>query len=292
MSEQNSKKNYLEHLPPEILQEIFILAGNPSLVLVSRMFYYDLSHSPQTNIIKTKWLLYKFDFDYKKSLYRGLRWKFFNKHILNQLDQMYSQSQSKLIEKAIDDNINSLILQESEKKYNDIIGSIDNTFSSTEIISTDIIANTNTFNVSTSNNISNAIVIDNRSKQIARTNEKIETHIPMKDRLLPHSEILELVEILLKRGASPNDPNSYPLTKSCQINNLDMVKLLLKYKADPTIISLQIAIKYNNEPLINLLIESGIKIDNKLITFAESKASIFPQTIELLKTLQLKQLKN
>nr|CAG8490867.1 10708_t:CDS:2 [Entrophospora candida] len=251
MSEQNSKKNYLEHLPPEILQEIFILAGNPSLVLVSRMFYYDLSHSPQTNIIKTKWLLYKFDFDYKKSLYRGL-------------------------------------------SGNNIIhsNSIDNTFSSTEIISTDIIANTNTFNVSTSNNISNAIVIDNRSKQIARTNEKIETHIPMKDRLLPHSEILELVEILLKRGASPNDPNSYPLTKSCQINNLDMVKLLLKYKADPTIISLQIAIKYNNEPLINLLIESGIKIDNKLITFAESKASIFPQTIELLKTLQLKQLKN
>ncbi|CAJ0873288.1 6315_t:CDS:2 [Entrophospora sp. SA101] len=262
MSEQNSnKKNYLEHLPPEILQEIFILAGNPLLVLVSRMFYYDLSHSPQTNIIKTKWLLYKFDFDYKKSLYRGLRWKFFNKHILNQLDQMYSQSQSKLIEKgveivkAIDDNINSLILQESEKKYNDIIGSIG----------------------------AQTLILPMLAPQ---------TTSPIPSSSTTDSEILELVEILLKRGASPNDPNSYPLTKSCQINNLDMVKLLLKYKADPTIISLQIAIKYNNEPLINLLIESGIKIDNKLITFAESKASVFPQTIELLKTLQLKQLKN
>ncbi|CAJ0828698.1 2444_t:CDS:2 [Entrophospora sp. SA101] len=119
-----------------------------------------------------------------------------------------------------------------------------------------------------------------------------QTTSPIPSSSTTDSEILELVEILLKRGASPNDPNSYPLTKSCQINNLDMVKLLLKYKADPTIISLQIAIKYNNEPLINLLIESGIKIDNKLITFAESKASVFPQTIELLKTLQLKQLKN
>ncbi|CAG8529646.1 9547_t:CDS:2 [Acaulospora colombiana] len=78
----------IQLLPLEVLQYIFILSGNPHFPLVSQNFYK--AANSQTSV-KTQWLLCKFEGDCKKALHRGIKWKFFNKEILNQLDNLYHQ---------------------------------------------------------------------------------------------------------------------------------------------------------------------------------------------------------
>jgi hypothetical protein len=82
----------IEQLPTEVLQQIFILSSNHRFPLVSRTFYF--AANCQTSV-KTNWLLNKYDFDHILALYRGLRWRFFSKDILFQLDASY-QSESKV----------------------------------------------------------------------------------------------------------------------------------------------------------------------------------------------------
>lgn len=92
----------IQHLPYEVLQQIFILSGNPTFAFVSRLFH-NIATS-QTSV-KTQWLLHKFNYDYTKALYRGLKWRFFNKTILNQLDSFYYLSKLKRGENSSDEVI-------------------------------------------------------------------------------------------------------------------------------------------------------------------------------------------
>lgn len=80
----------IQRLPLEVLQYIFILSSNPNFPLVSRNFHKAANSQAS---VKTQWLLYNFRGDCKKALYRGLKWRFFNKEILYQLDNFYHQQQ-------------------------------------------------------------------------------------------------------------------------------------------------------------------------------------------------------
>ena len=93
---EDSKFN-IQQLPFEVLQQIFIFSCNPAFASVSRLFHY-IANS-QTSV-KTQWLLHKFNHDCPKALYRGLKWKFFNKDILLELDSIYCQK-SKSSDKVI-----------------------------------------------------------------------------------------------------------------------------------------------------------------------------------------------
>ncbi|KAM3448026.1 hypothetical protein MY3296_008167 [Beauveria thailandica] len=74
---------------------------------------------------------------------------------------------------------------------------------------------------------------------------------------------LELAEFLLENGADP-DPVGHQdglLHRACVRGKLDFVKLLLKHKADPTIIGagycpLQYALRYDNPETVNVLLDT------------------------------------
>lgn len=76
-----------------------------------------------------------------------------------------------------------------------------------------------------------------------------------------NKDTLEIAEILLQQGANPNAPIEHDglLHKACYRGEMDFVKLMLKYKADPTIegspeCPLRYAIRYNNQDVIQLLL--------------------------------------
>ncbi|CAG8442923.1 4686_t:CDS:1 [Ambispora gerdemannii] len=190
----------IEKLPVEVLQQIFIFSSNHNFPLVSRTFYQiATAHSS----VKTHWLLHKVHYDFKHVLDRGLKWKFFNKDILLQLDNLYYQSQ-----------VNS----ESMKP--------------TTFIPFD------------------------------------EGSIP--PRLLtmpdPDGKAYEMVKILLDRGASPDEPQGYPLLKSVSLGRLAMARLLISYKANVSIgdnSAMLISVDKNNFDMVKLLMEHGVKPDAK-----------------------------
>ncbi|GES86054.1 hypothetical protein GLOIN_2v1508861 [Rhizophagus clarus] len=173
----------IQQLPFEVLQQIFIFSSNPAFASVSRLFHY-IANS-QTSV-KTQWLLHKFNHDCSKALYRGLKWRFFNKNILYQLDSIYYQTKCKKDEKG----------ETSDKDK----------------------------------------VISDKDKVIP-DKDKI---IPYKDRPIPqwffsvsdpNNVYYELVKILLDRGASPNEPDGYPIIKSAQLGRLKMAELLISFDA-------------------------------------------------------------
>ena len=78
-----------------------------------------------------------------------------------------------------------------------------------------------------------------------------------------------LLDYLLRKGARPNhggedfSDESYPLTTAASHNDLESVRLLLKYKADPNLYEsvppLMMAIYNNNSRMVDLLLSSGAK---------------------------------
>ncbi|RHZ46569.1 hypothetical protein Glove_613g15 [Diversispora epigaea] len=88
----------IQRLPLEVLQHIFILSSNPSFPLVSRNFYKAANSQAS---VKTQWLLHNFQGKCKNALQGGLKWRFFNKEILNQLDNLYYQQNLRKYEKII-----------------------------------------------------------------------------------------------------------------------------------------------------------------------------------------------
>jgi len=199
----------IQQLPFEVLQQIFIFSSNPAFASVSRLFHY-IANS-QTSV-KTQWLLHKFNNDCPKALYRGLKWRFFNKNILNQLDSIYYQSKLKAGE----------------------------------------------------------------------TSDKADKVIPYKERAIPqwffnvsdpNDTYYELVKILLERGASPNEPDGYPIIKSAQLGRLEMARLLLSFEAKADIkdnMALIVTAKSNNFEMVNLLLEK-VKPDSNALKVAVEK---------------------
>ncbi|CAG8438643.1 8715_t:CDS:1 [Ambispora leptoticha] len=193
----------IEKLPVEVLQQIFIFSSNHNFCLVSRTFYQVVTTQSS---VKTYWLLHKYNYNYKQVLNRGLKWKFFNKDILLQLDHLYYQSQQSNSELA-------------------------------------------------------------KPATFIPYNER-----PIPSRLLskpdPDGKAYELVKILLERGASPDEPQGYPLMKSASLGRLDMARLLLSYKANGSICvndysPMVISVGKNNFDMVKLLVEYGVKPDEK-----------------------------
>jgi hypothetical protein len=87
---ETSRRITIEQLPLEILQEIFVLSENPDFAHTSRTFRTAAS---SRSSVKAQWLVNKYSGNYQFALRRGLRYRFFNKEILAQLDAMFYQSQ-------------------------------------------------------------------------------------------------------------------------------------------------------------------------------------------------------
>ncbi|RGB36172.1 hypothetical protein C1646_92964 [Rhizophagus diaphanus] len=198
----------IQQLPFEVLQQIFIFSSNPAFASVSRLFHY-IANS-QTSV-KTQWLLNKFNHDCPKALYRGLKWRFFNKNILYQLDSFYYQSKCK-------------------------------------------------------------------------RGETLDKVIPYKGRPIPqwffsvpdpNNVYYELVKILLDRGASPNEPDGYPIIKSAQLGRLKMAELLLSFGAKADIkdnMALTVASKSNDFDMVKLLLNNeDVKADSNALKVAVEK---------------------
>ncbi|KAI8987827.1 hypothetical protein BDF20DRAFT_832726 [Mycotypha africana] len=76
--------------------------------------------------------------------------------------------------------------------------------------------------------------------------------------LEPNEERDQLIVALLKKGASPDRPKGYPLIKSAQVGNMDRVKLLISYGADPTIknqMALRVCAARNNRAMVNYFLD-------------------------------------
>ncbi|CAG8500618.1 5286_t:CDS:1 [Acaulospora morrowiae] len=206
----------IQRLPLEVLQYIFILSGNPHFPRVSQNFYK--AANSQTSV-KTQWLLCKYKNDYKKAFFRGLKWKFFNKEILNQLDNLYQQQ-------SIRDGV---IPPPPE------------------------------------------ILCEGRP-------------IPQWFFGDSNDRLLELTEILLKRKASPNESEGYPIVKSVQIGNIRMVKLLIHYGAKVDIrdnLALSVGVGKGNLEMVKLLLDHGAQPSSKTLKYAVEKG--FGEIFELLK---------
>ncbi|KAG9303671.1 hypothetical protein G9A89_018568 [Geosiphon pyriformis] len=198
-----------ERLPLEVLQHIFILSGNHHFCLVSKTFH-QLATSQSS--VKTQWLMHKYNYDHKLVLYRGLKWRFFNKDILSQLDSLYYQEQIK----------SGVVKPE------------------------------------------NVIPFD------------IKRVIPYRFFATPDCDgkAHEIVKTLLKRGASPDEPEGYPLLKSVALGQTHMVKLLLSAKAKVDMkdnLAIVISAKNNNLELAKLLIEHGAQPNAKALKESTSK---------------------
>ncbi|GBC08318.1 hypothetical protein RclHR1_08020001 [Rhizophagus clarus] len=107
--------------------------------------------------------------------------------------------------------------------------------------------------------------------------------IPYKDRLIPNyffsvpdpnDVYYELVKILLNRGASPNEPDGYPIIKSAQLGRLKMVELLIFFGAKVEIkdnMTLILASKSNDFDMVKLLLNNNIRADSNALKAAVEK---------------------
>ncbi|CAG8453455.1 997_t:CDS:1 [Paraglomus occultum] len=106
---------------------------------------------------------------------------------------------------------------------------------------------------------------------------------------VPDQKNYELVKILLKRGGSSTDHNNYPIIKSAQLGCLDMVELLLQYKAKAAVkdnLALIYAVKGKNIKIVKRLIEAGAPVDDDCMKTAERNNH--PEMISLLKLYRRK----
>ncbi|CAG8532092.1 11589_t:CDS:1 [Diversispora eburnea] len=209
----------IQRLPLEVLQHIFILSSNPSFPLVSRNFHKAANSQAS---VKTQWLLHYFQGKCKSALQGGLKWRFFNKEILNQLDNIYYQQNLKIYEKMVGSYITKVIPQP----------------------------------------------------------EKI---IPYENRIIPQrffsspdpdGRLIELTKILLDRGASPNEPQGYPIAKSVQRGNIKMAKLLIQYKAKIDAaenLALKLCVARNNLEMAKLLLDNGARAEDSFLATAVKK---------------------
>jgi len=76
---------------------------------------------------------------------------------------------------------------------------------------------------------------------------------------------LDLVKKLLRYGADPNYDKTESLWCAAKVNDYEIAKILLDNKANPTISSLKKAIDNGNKKIVELLIDRGAKIDDRQV---------------------------
>ncbi|CAG8663471.1 13198_t:CDS:1 [Cetraspora pellucida] len=209
----------IERLPFEVLQYIFVLAKNPDLALVSRTFHH--VSTSQTSV-KTQWLMRRYNNDCERALSRGLKWKFFNKDVLNQLDLLYSRLNGQNVIPYANRPIPQWFFKEP-----DPTGRIYN------------LAKILLLERGASPNESNGYPII----QSARLGK------------------IEMVKLLIEAGAKVDIQDNMALSVSVRQNNIEMVRLLLKHGAKPAKTILKNAIEKNYIEIAQLLMEYGAEQD-------------------------------
>ncbi|CAG8750976.1 35693_t:CDS:1 [Gigaspora margarita] len=209
----------IERLPFEVLQYIFVLAKNPDLALVSRTFHHVATS--QTSV-KTQWLMKRYNNDCERALSRGLKWKFFNKDVLNQLDLIYSRLNGQNFIPYENRPIPQWFFKEP-----DPTGRI--------------------------YNLAKILLLERH----ASPNESNGYPIIQSARL----GRIEMVKLLIEAGAKVDIQDNMALAVSVRQNNIEMVKLLLKHGAKPVKSILKNAIEKGFTEMVQLLLENGAEVD-------------------------------
>ncbi|CAI2177273.1 1389_t:CDS:1 [Funneliformis geosporum] len=223
MSLSHNKFN-IQHLPYEVLQQIFILSSNPNFAFVSRLFH-NIATS-QTSV-KTQWLLHKFNYDCTKALYRGLKWRFFNKTILNQLDSIYYQSKLKKGENSSDEVIQVIPCKDRAipQWFFSIPDPKGTYYEMVKIL----------LERGASPNESDGYPII-KSAQLGR---------------------LKMAKLLLSFNANPGIKDNMALKVTAKDANIEMVNLLIKRGAKPDSDTLRIAVERKHWHMAELLVSHG-----------------------------------
>ncbi|CAG8519023.1 7842_t:CDS:1 [Scutellospora calospora] len=208
----------IERLPLEVLQYIFVLSKNPDLALVSRTFHHVATS--QTSV-KTQWLMRRYNNDCERALSRGLKWKFFNKDVLNQLDLLYSRLNGQNTIPYASRPIPQWFFKEPDPK--------DKIYNLARILLLERGA---------SPNESNGYPII----QSARLGK------------------IKMVKLLIEAGAKVDIQDNMALSVSVRQNNIEMATLLLKHGAKPAKPILKNAIEKDFTEMIQLLIDNGADV--------------------------------
>ncbi|CAO3630850.1 unnamed protein product [Cunninghamella blakesleeana] len=188
-----------------------------------------------SDYLKTKWLLVRHKDNLLQAFEGGLKFPFFSIQMIQDFDHLYSYQQQQQLKIEL--------LNHSNEIMNEPTTTVNNTNH-------------------------NSITIPYEQKKIPPYLFNHHHHHSMKNPL-------EFIELLLKRGASPNKPKGYPLIKSAQLGRKDYIQLLIQYGADPTIrnnMALRSSVARNNKELtLYFLEELNVKPDSETLKVAVQK---------------------
>jgi len=177
--------------------------------------------------VKTQWLLHKFNYDYPKALYRGLKWRFFNKTILYQLDSIYYQSKLKKGEPCSDEVIQVIPCRDRAipQWFFSVPDPNDTHFDMVKIL----------LERGASPNESDGYPII-KSAQLGR---------------------LKMARLLLSFNANPGIKDNMALKLTAKKNNFEMVNLLIERGAKPDSETLKIVVERKHWKMAELLMLHG-----------------------------------
>ncbi|KAF9209824.1 hypothetical protein BGZ49_000545 [Haplosporangium sp. Z 27] len=284
-------KTSLTTLPPEILSHIFTLSSNPALVITSRELNQILAPLSKSTATRIEFLLVRYRGNYVKAVVKGLRWAFFDLGLLNSLDRTYRNEKLRMLESRLRQGLISRAksLNEPHQIQKDT-SSASGTTSASIPHSEPARKKRKKYHLPTlESSIQNPAPNDSSACETSHTdivkadiavsdtcNQEIPLpkDFPMPRRLFKSSKHMPLIQVLLSRGASPSYPSHYPLVRSSQRGDADMVRLLLENGATPDIKALRWACVEEMNEVVDVFVERGVKPDGQCLSWCVEKGKL------------------
>ncbi|CAH1765036.1 15061_t:CDS:2 [Entrophospora sp. SA101] len=218
----------LEQLPIELLELIFIFSRNPLFTQVSKKF--NQLFKP-TLSLKVRWLMNISNENYLKALYRGVRFKFFDKELLFRLDTLHLQQYLKN-HNIIETKLPPTIIPYTER-------AIPYRFFSSPDPEGKLIELTK-------------ILLDRKASP-----DEPDGYPIIKSAAAGKEDMIRL---LLEYGANPNIKSGTAITICVKYNRLSIIKLLIEKGGKPKSKDVKVAIKDGNWYLAEYLARNGAEI--------------------------------
>ncbi|KAJ1676974.1 hypothetical protein EV182_007144 [Spiromyces aspiralis] len=250
------RRHSLTTLPEDLLLQILILSGNPSLALVSRRAYLALGYA--TPAVHYRFLLALANGDEMLAMRLGLEYRFLSVRLLDQFQLRH----------------NGYWVGTDLLRAWSLPVWLFSTLSSQDKLAAPTPQSPDGGDSGTSRPRKRKQPEDPPEQQLQRAERQPQRQQGRKGYREIYQERLEIVQRLLEWGVPADCRNSFPLIKSCQLGLVDMVRLLLSFNAKPDLndnMALCLAATRGHYKIVKLLVKAGAPLESRVLRYAVQK---------------------